>query len=149
MVSYIDSSNEFLRQRGYRMTPQRHMLLWVLQEAEGHLRIEQVVGRLRQVYPAMPLSTISRTFELLRDVGLVRENYLPGEGHTFEAVGETTHQHLLCRNCKTVLHPHMDDDALSKYREQVEQHQHSSHVVFDMLVRGYCGQCWRVIDPHE
>src|SRR2546426_8200625 len=48
MHHYVKSSNETLRKRGYRLTPQRYMILSVIQEAEAHLSIDQIAERVQQ-----------------------------------------------------------------------------------------------------
>ena len=78
MHHYVKSSNEMLRKKGYRLTPQRHMILSVIQEADEHLSIDQILERVQERNPYVSLSTIYRTLELLRELGLVRENHLPG-----------------------------------------------------------------------
>ncbi len=47
MHHYVSSSNEMLRKRGYRLTPQRFMILSVIQEAEEHLSIDQITERVQ------------------------------------------------------------------------------------------------------
>jgi Fur family ferric uptake transcriptional regulator len=43
----MKSSNKILRKRGYRLTPQRFMILSVIQGAEEHLSIDQITGRVQ------------------------------------------------------------------------------------------------------
>src|SRR5438094_5895576 len=97
MHHYVNSSNEMLRKRGYRLTPQRFMILSVIQEAEEHLSIDQITERVQKRNPYVSLSTIYRTLELLRELGLVREVHLPGEQPHYEPVEGTAHHHLVCR----------------------------------------------------
>ena len=47
MQHFVSSSNELLRKRGYRLTPQRHMRLSVIQEASEHLSIDQIAERVQ------------------------------------------------------------------------------------------------------
>src|SRR5712692_1357024 len=70
MQHYVKSSNETLRKRGYRLTPQRYMILSVIQEADGHLSIDQIAERVQKRNPYVSLSTIYRTLELLKELGL-------------------------------------------------------------------------------
>jgi len=63
MHHYVHSSNELLRKRGYRLTPQRYMILSVIQEAEHHLSVEQIMERVQKRNPYVSLSTIFRTLE--------------------------------------------------------------------------------------
>src|SRR5579864_5987287 len=94
MHHYTNSSNETLRKRGYRLTPQRYMILSVIQEADEHLSIDQILERVQKRNPYVSLSTIYRTLELLRELGLVRENHLPGEQPHYEAAEGQAHHHL-------------------------------------------------------
>ena len=82
MHQYVNSSNEMLRKRGYRLAPQRFMILSVIQEAEEHLSIDQIAERVQKQNPYVSLSTIYRTLELLRELGLVRENHYLGNNLT-------------------------------------------------------------------
>ena len=100
MHHYVKSSNETLRKRGYRLTPQRHMILSVIQEADGHLNIDQILERVQERNPYVSLSTVYRTLELLRELGLVRENHLPGEQPHYETAESAAHHHLVCRRCR-------------------------------------------------
>src|SRR5581483_7989697 len=104
MHHFVRSSNELLRKRGYRLTPQRFMILSVIQEAEQHLSVEQITERVQKRNPYVSLSTIYRTLELLRELGLVRENHLPGEQPRYEIAGGKSHHHLVCRGCRAVIH---------------------------------------------
>src|SRR4051812_26568829 len=78
MHHFVRASNELLRKQGYRLTPQRFMILSVIQEANEHLSIDQIAERVQLRNPYVSLSTIYRTLELLRKLGLIRENHLPG-----------------------------------------------------------------------
>jgi Fur family ferric uptake transcriptional regulator len=88
MHSFVESSNELLRQRGYRLTPQRHMILRVIQEANEHVNIEQIMKRVQQYNPHMSLSIIYRTLDLLKTLNLIRESHLPGEPPSYETAVE-------------------------------------------------------------
>src|SRR6266567_9607206 len=97
MHQYVNTSNELLRKRGYRLTPQRFMILNVIQESNEHLSIEQITERVQGINPQVNLSTIYRTLELLRELGLVRENHMPGESPRYELASGKSHHHLVCR----------------------------------------------------
>src|SRR5215472_6805369 len=91
MPATFDASNELLRKLGYRLTPQRSMILNVLTEAKEHLNIEQITERVQQHYPNVSLSTVYRTLELLKTIGLVRESHLPGKPPSYERTADNTH----------------------------------------------------------
>jgi Fe2+ or Zn2+ uptake regulation protein len=141
MHHLVKASNEELRKRGYRLTPQRHMILSVIQEADGHLSIEQITERVQKLNPYVNLSTIYRTLELVRELGLVRENHLPGEQPHFEAAEGTAHHHLVCRSCHAVTH--LEDTLLGTLHEQLQKEFHFHNVTLDLVAAGYCQTCWQ------
>jgi Fe2+ or Zn2+ uptake regulation protein len=143
MHHYVNSSNEMLRKRGYRLTPQRFMILSVIQEAEEHLSIDQITERVQKRNPYVNLSTIYRTLELLRELGLVRENHLPGEQPHYEAAEGKAHHHLVCRNCRAVIH--LDNALLGNLNEQLQEQYHFNNLTLDLVASGYCDACWKII----
>ena len=146
MHQYVKSSNEMLRKRGYRLTPQRFMILSVIQEAEEHPSIDQITERVQKRNPYVSLSTIYRTLELLRELGLVRENHLPGEQPHYEAAEGKAHHHLVCRNCRAIIH--LDNTLLGNLNELLQEQFHFHNVTLDLVAAEYCDSCWKAIQ-HE
>jgi len=146
MHHYVNASNEMLRKRGYRLTPQRFMILSVIQEAEKHLTIDQIAERVQKQNPYVSLSTIYRTLELLRELGLVRENHLSGEQPYYEAAEGKDHHHLVCRNCRTIIH--LDHKLLGTLNEQLQEQYQFHNVTLDLVAAGYCESCWKKLQ-HE
>ena len=144
MHHYVKSSNETLRKRGYRLTPQRYMILSVIQEADGHLSIDQIAERVQKRNPYVSLSTIYRTLELLKELGLVRENHLAGEQPHYEAVEGHAHHHLVCRNCRAIIH--LNDDLLGDLGEQLQQQYGYHSLTLDLVAAGYCDACWQSME---
>jgi len=147
MHHYVKSSNETLRKRGYRLTPQRHMILSVIQEAGGHLSIDQILERVQERNPYVSLSTIYRTLELLRELGLVRENHLPGEQPHYEAAESTEHHHLVCRGCRTVIH--LEDTLLGNLHEELQNKYTFHGLTLDLVAAGFCDTCWKRMQKEQ
>jgi len=93
---------EILRQQGYRLTPQRMMVLEAIEESEDHISAEEIHARARAKYPYINISTIYRTLELLKKMGLVTETELGGGRFVYHPVGKAQHHHLVCRKCGRV-----------------------------------------------
>ncbi len=129
---FAQTGDETLRQRGYRLTPQRHLILQILRDEQGHLTIEQLLERARQRYPSATLSTVYRTLDLLKELQLVREIHFPGEAVTYETFIERTHHHLVCRQCGSILHLY----------EAVQQQSGFHNITMDIMSTGYCDACW-------
>lgn len=141
MHHYVKSSNELLRKRGYRLTPQRSMILNVIHEADTHLSIEQITERVQQQNPSVSLSTIYRTLELLKELGLVRENRLPGEPPRYECAPGKAHHHLICRDCRVIIH--LDENLLGNLHEDLQRQYGFHGLTLDLVASGYCDTCWQ------
>lgn len=90
---------ESLRQEGYRLTPQRMMILSIIYDSEGHITAEEVHQRVRQHYPFVDISTVYRTLNLLKKLRLITETDL-GEGCVlYEVLDKERHHHLVCHQC--------------------------------------------------
>jgi len=101
----MSSSTELLAQlseQGYRMTPQRLMILEQVEAAEGHISAEEIFRHVRERYPNLNISTVYRTLELLKGLGLVTETDM-GDGRVrFHTIGKGHHHHLVCSACGKV-----------------------------------------------
>ena len=128
-----------IRQQGLRLTPQRQMILNVIEQAQEHLSAESICQRVQARYPFVSLSTIYRTLELLKTLGLVREVHLLGDQRFYESASGGAHHHLLCRGCGDILHA--DADLLAGLREQLEQRYQFTPLSLDLIATGYCAAC--------
>jgi Fe2+ or Zn2+ uptake regulation protein len=148
MQTTVDASNELLRKLGYRLTPQRSMILNVLTEANEHLNIEQIAERVQQRYPNVSLSTVYRTLELLKTTGLVRESHLPGKPASYETTANNTHHHhLVCRRCHAI--QHLDETLLGNLHEYLQEQYHFHHLTLDLVASGYCNDCWQAVQEEQ
>lgn len=98
-----------LRARGERLTPQRLLVLDVIQNDPGHHTAERIHGRVRAVYPYVNIVTIYRSLAWLKAQGLIVETDLGGGQAEYEYIGERPHHHLVCLVCG---HQREFEDAL-------------------------------------
>ena len=90
-----------LRARGYRLTPQRQLVLEAVNEL-GHATPEEIVTAVRRTAHGVNISTVYRTLELLEELGLVTHTHLGHGPPTYHAATDDDHVHLVCRVCGTV-----------------------------------------------
>jgi len=88
-----------LREEGYRLTPQRMMILAIIYDSQGHLSAEEIHQRVRQQYPFVDISTVYRTLNLLKKLRFITETDLGDECVRYELVDKGRHHHLICRQC--------------------------------------------------
>jgi Fur family transcriptional regulator, ferric uptake regulator len=90
-----------LREKGYRLTPQRELVLDAV-TALGHATPEEVCAEVRRTASGVNISTVYRTLELLEDLGLVRHAHLGHGAPSYHPAGHDAHLHLVCRDCGTI-----------------------------------------------
>ena len=89
-------ARQTLRDRGYRLTPQRNLIWEVLRGAGRHMTAEEVAAEVRRTLPDVNVSTVYRTLELLVSLDLVVETRLEGSACYYEVSPEPTHHHFVC-----------------------------------------------------
>jgi Fur family transcriptional regulator, ferric uptake regulator len=91
-----------LRERGYRLTPQRQLVLEAVDRL-GHATPDDILCEVRRTASAVNISTVYRTLELLEELGLVSHAHLGHGAPTYHLADRHHHMHLVCRDCDTVL----------------------------------------------
>jgi Fur family transcriptional regulator, ferric uptake regulator len=88
-----------LRERGMRWTPQRRLLLRVLERTDGHVTATELIERCRAEDPETTPSTVYRTLDVLEDLGLVRHAHGIDGREEYHVLPEREHGHLRCTGC--------------------------------------------------
>ena len=130
-----------LHTTGRRLTGQRLLLLQLIQEHGGHLDAHELYRLASERNPRLSLSTVYRTMNLLRDLGLVNEVHLGEEHHHYELRPPSEHCHLICANCGKVVE--IDCELIEQLKRTVaEQHDFAiTEAQVDLV--GLCGDCRR------
>ncbi len=87
-----------LRNGGYRVTPQRKIILDVICEAGHGVIVEEILHRLRKISPSLDRATIYRNLIFLQKLHLVNASG-SGKSRKFEIASVEPHHHLICREC--------------------------------------------------
>jgi Fur family ferric uptake transcriptional regulator len=129
---------ETLRERGYRLTPQRELILGAV-ERLGHATPDEVLAEVRTHSDAVNASTVYRTLEVLEELGLVRHAHLSDRAPTYHSVTDHEHFHLVCRNCHKVISvdPDVLEPTLARLREEFAFEADIGH----LTVFGRCTDC--------
>jgi Fur family ferric uptake transcriptional regulator len=90
-----------LRAKGYRLTPQRELVLHAVDRL-GHATPDEILGAVREESRAVNISTVYRTLELLEELGLVRHAHITDRAPTYHSAARPAHVHLVCRECKGI-----------------------------------------------
>ena len=142
MTAYADPMSDDLRERlrgsGYRLTPQRELILRAVEEL-GHATPDEVLAQVRQHSSAVNVSTVYRTLEVLEELGLVRHAHLSDRAPTYHSVTDHEHFHLKCRNCGRVTS--VDTDVASPLVDALREQRGFVADVGHLTVFGECEEC--------
>jgi len=86
-------------ERGIRLTRQRRVILQVMDDAEQHLDVDQILARAKSIDPGVHLVTVYRTIELLKKERLIDETGFAASSrdrHYYETHGPRDHIHVAC-----------------------------------------------------
>jgi Fur family transcriptional regulator, ferric uptake regulator len=134
------SWDEQLRARGYRVTPQRQLVLEAVTALE-HATPEEICARVRQTARGVNISTVYRTLELLEQLSLVTHSHLSHGAPSYHLAAEAEHVHLVCRVCGRI--EEVGPDAVAPLVTALEAGQDFETDVRHLAVFGRCGRCRR------
>jgi Fur family ferric uptake transcriptional regulator len=127
-----------LRQQGYRLTPQRQVVLRAVDEL-GHATPDEILAEVQARSSAVNISTIYRTLEVLEQLGLVRHAHLSDRAPTYHTVSDHEHFHLVCRNCHKVIS--VDPDVAGPLAARLRELHGFVIDVGHLAVFGHCVDC--------
>jgi len=132
------SWDEELRSRGYRVTPQRQLVLEAVASL-GHATPEEIATNVQQTAKGINISTIYRTLELLDSLGLVTHTHLNHGAPTYHLASDAGHVHLVCQSCGKVDEASQEEVA-PLTRALVDKHGFETNVSH-LTVFGLCNDC--------
>jgi Fe2+ or Zn2+ uptake regulation protein len=131
-----------LREKGIRLTRQRRVILEVMDTAEQHLDVDQILARAQKMDPAVHLVTVYRTIDLLKKEGLIDELdllHLRGDRHYYETHGPRDHIHVACLRCGKVRE--FESRLYEQLKEQIARDFEMQVTVSRTEVGGICNDC--------
>lgn len=134
---------------GYRVTIPRREILKVLNQTDEHLSAEEIYMRVHKVYPAVGLTTVYRTIELLTQMGvLFRFDFGDGKARYELAEGpkgERHHHHLICTGCGRVIDytDFVDEekDLIEKTEKELSKRYKYKILNHQIHFYGLCDRC--------
>ena len=95
------SVTALLREKGFKVTPQRLAIYDVLYNTTEHPSAEVIFNQLQPHYPTMSLATVYKTIEILKEIGLVQVLNVGEDSFRYDA-NTDNHPHVRCMVCKRV-----------------------------------------------
>ena len=128
-----------LSEQGYRLTPQRLMILQAIENSIDHISAEEIYAQVAAKYPIVNISTVYRTLELLKRLGLVTETDLGGGRVRYHSAEKGHHHHLVCRECGAIID--LDESVLSHLRGTLRQEYKFNADLRHLAIFGQCVNC--------
>ncbi len=138
-MSHCHTLIDNLRQRGYRITPQREMIVQVIAHSEQHMTAEDVLAELRKQTQAINLATVYRTLEMLWEEGLACRNDLAEGKVVFSVRKHGPHIHLVCRYCNHVIDA--DYTFLEPLGDRLQSEYSFTADLQHLSIFGVCDDC--------
>ena len=146
MSHYNTDYVQKIREQGYRMTPQRQIVLDTVCEQGGHATASQIYDSVNVQQPAINRATVYRILDFFCEMQLVARAEIGGQT-VFEVVGDTPHHHLICRECEHVMSLpdyHFTDLAAHLLAE----HGFEADLTH-MAITGLCAECRQERDDKD
>ena len=139
----INELKENLKEKGYKLTPQRRAIIDIIIEKEGqHLTAEEIYDEVKKRCPDIGLATVYRTVLLLEEVNVIYKLDLNDGCSRYELVHsdeEHRHHHLVCNKCKRVYE--VQDDLLEELEERIEKTYKFKILDHSVKFFGICSEC--------
>lgn len=133
------SCTETLREQGYRLTPQRLLILSAIHGTDHHISAEEIYEQVCAKYPNVNISTVYRTLELLKELGLVTETDLGGGKFRYHSLEKGHHHHLICRKCGRIFE--LDEAVLNPIEGTILRKYGFKADLSHLAVFGNCVEC--------
>ncbi|OGO14424.1 MAG: hypothetical protein A2Z02_06210 [Chloroflexi bacterium RBG_16_48_7] len=133
------SCQQVLREKGYRLTPQRMMVVDVLHGAEHHINAEEIFQQVKKNYPYANISTVYRTLDLLKKLDLVTEIDTGDGCLRYHHLEKGHHHHLICSKCGKV--SEMPESLLVNLHKAISRDYNFEPNLNHLAIFGLCADC--------
>ena len=127
-----------MHERGFRVTPQRQLILDAICEGDGHTTPDEIYTRLHAKSPAVNRATVYRTLDFLCELRLVVALRESGQTY-YEIAGDAPHHHLVCRTCGIM--EDIGHDTLKTLFAKIEREQQFLVDMDHLALFGLCKRC--------
>ena len=139
-MTKADDLLDSLRSAGYRLTPQRVMILSAIASSPGHMTAEDIHEKVKKSYRFIDIATVYRTIQLLKKQRLLVEIDLGSGAYQYEMTHDQPHHHIVCRDCGSTL----DIDHhrfLEPVRIALQQEYEFEADLDHFAIFGICSRC--------
>ena len=128
-----------LNSAGLRVTNQRALLLDIIRQGGGHLDAFELYRRARKKQPSLSLSTVYRTLQKFKKLGLVEEVHFDENHNRYEVKPSAEHHHLVCLGCGRVIE--FNYPLARQVKRNFPEAKDFDIIGTEVRMTGYCSRC--------
>ncbi|NIS81640.1 MAG: transcriptional repressor [Anaerolineales bacterium] len=130
-----------LHASGMRLTPQRELVLEIIEGSAEHLDAEEIWQRARSLNKRINLATVYRTLSILKGMSLVQQRYFAREHkrEVYETVSKQEHFHFTCVGCGRLIE--FQTRRIEQVRAELAEQMDVAVTHACICFEGYCEQC--------
>jgi Fur family ferric uptake transcriptional regulator len=131
---------EEMRTRGFRVTPQRAVILETVAHMQGHIAVQEVFEHAGDRLPGLNIATVYRTLETMEEAGLV-DKLIVSSGTDRYSLRDSTHPHghLVCECCGAIVE--LGPEVLQEVAQTVEEATGHQIDHAHLTLPGMCQAC--------
>jgi Fur family ferric uptake transcriptional regulator len=129
-----------LKEKGFKLTPQRRLILEFIHDNRSHLTAEDVLRYVGARAPGVDKSTVYRTLDLLEESGCVVKSEMGGH-FIYHHAEDGHHHHLVCRSCGRSIDCY--EDVFSGVTNILARQYGFKADLQHMMLSGLCKECRR------
>lgn len=131
---------ENLKLKNLKVTPQRLAVYSYLFENKTHPSAETIYTHIKEIYPAISLSTVYKTLKSLKDANLIQEINLGEDSFRYDIATEP-HSHVICNKCNSIIDYYFDQNIISQFNSSIMRDTNFSVSKQQLFFYGICKDC--------
>ncbi len=130
---------KYLKEKGLRYTRQREDVLRKILETKGHFEIEDIVLDFKKQNLDVSRSTVYRTLNILKELGIVNEVIKYKNKTLYEVALKEHHDHLVCEKCGKIIEFH--SEAIEELQNKICKDYNFKPTFHRLEIYGICEAC--------
>jgi len=141
-TSRLDYMIERLKEKGFRITPQRIAIVEMLANSCEHPGVELIYREVTKKFPTTSLATVYKTVTLLKELGEVMEIAFGDGSNRYDGKNPRPHPHIMCVKCKSITDP--DLSSLNEMSKELSEETGYKIVSHRLDFFGVCPNCQKM-----
>lgn len=132
--------NTYLVKNHLKSTKQRDAIIESFFHTEGqHVKIEELLAKVRKKNPNIGYATVYRTLMLLVDAGVANQRHFQDGQSRFEIESAHHHDHLICTECGKIVE--FENDTIEDLQERIAKRKKFVLTGHKLELYGVCSEC--------